>query len=43
MELLVIRHGLPLRVERNDGEPADPVVTIYVVKNGRFQVEEILR
>jgi len=24
MELLVIRHGLPLRIERNDGEPADP-------------------
>lgn len=24
MELLVIRHGLPLRIERDDGEPADP-------------------
>jgi 2,3-bisphosphoglycerate-dependent phosphoglycerate mutase len=24
MELLIIRHGLPLRVERTDGGPADP-------------------
>jgi len=24
MELLAIRHGLPLRIERNDGEAADP-------------------
>ena len=24
MELLLIRHGLPLRIERDDGEPADP-------------------
>ena len=24
MELLLIRHGLPLRVERDDGKPADP-------------------
>lgn len=24
MELILIRHGLPLRVERDDGSPADP-------------------
>lgn len=24
MELLLVRHGLPLRVERKDGKPADP-------------------
>lgn len=24
MEILVIRHGLPLRIERNDGQAADP-------------------
>jgi broad specificity phosphatase PhoE len=24
MELILIRHALPLRVEREDGSPADP-------------------
>ncbi len=24
MELILIRHGLPLRVENTDGSPADP-------------------
>lgn len=35
MELLVIRHGLPLRVERDDGEPADPPLS----EVGRHQAQ----
>ncbi len=27
MELLLIRHGLPLRVQTNDGSPADPALS----------------
>jgi len=39
MELLVIRHGLPLRVERDDGEAADPELSAL----GRRQAESVAR
>jgi probable phosphoglycerate mutase len=37
MELLLIRHGLPLRVERDDGAPADPPLS----PEGRAQAERL--
>jgi len=37
MELLLIRHGLPLRVERADGAPADPPLST----EGRAQAERV--
>ena len=37
MELLLIRHGLPLRVERADGAPADPPLA----PEGRAQAERL--
>jgi probable phosphoglycerate mutase len=33
MELILIRHGLPLRVENQDGQPADPALS----EKGRLQ------
>ena len=37
MELLVIRHGLPLRIERDDGAPADPELS----ELGQRQAERV--
>ncbi len=37
MDLLLIRHGLPLRVERDDGLPADPPLSA----EGRAQAERV--
>ena len=37
MELLLIRHALPLRVERDDGAPADPPLAA----EGRAQAERL--
>ncbi len=37
MDLLLIRHGLPLRVERDDGRPADPPLA----PQGRAQAEAV--
>jgi probable phosphoglycerate mutase len=37
MELLLIRHGLPLRVENDDGTPADPVLAPH----GRDQAKRL--
>jgi probable phosphoglycerate mutase len=37
MELLLVRHGLPLRVERDDGAPADPPLS----DEGRGQAERL--
>ena len=37
MELLLIRHGLPLRVERRDGAPADPPLA----PEGRAQAQRL--
>ena len=39
MELLLIRHGLPIRVEREDGAPADPPLSA----EGRDQAERVAR
>ncbi len=39
MELLLIRHGLPLRVENSDGSPADPPLA----PEGRDQAERLAR
>lgn len=37
MELLLIRHGLPVRVERDDGAPADPPLSA----EGRAQASRV--
>lgn len=37
MELILIRHGRPLRVERRDGEPADPDLS----EEGRRQAQKM--
>ena len=39
MELLLIRHGLPMRVENKDGAPADPSLS----EEGRAQAERLAR
>ena len=39
MELMLIRHGLPLRVENSDGAPADPPLS----DEGRDQAERVAR
>jgi probable phosphoglycerate mutase len=39
MELILIRHGRPLRVERRDGEPADPDLN----EEGRRQAQKMAR
>ncbi len=39
MELLLIRHGLPMRVENEDGAPADPSLS----DEGRSQAERLAR
>ena len=39
MELLLIRHALPLRVEKDDGQPADPPLAAA----GRRQAEHLAR
>ncbi len=39
MELLLVRHALPLRVERDDGLPADPPLS----EEGRRQAERLAR
>lgn len=39
MELLLIRHALPLRVERQDGRPADPSLS----EEGRAQAARLAR
>lgn len=39
MELFLIRHGLPLRVENEDGQPADPSLS----EEGRVQAERLSR
>lgn len=39
MDLLLVRHGLPLRVERDDGLPADPPLGA----EGRAQAESVAR
>lgn len=39
MELLLIRHALPERVEREDGKPADPPLS----ETGRAQAERLAR
>lgn len=39
MELILIRHGLPLRVEREDGKPADPPLS----EIGKDQAERLAR
>ena len=39
VDLLLIRHGLPLRVERDDGLPADPPLS----PEGRAQAESVAR
>ncbi len=39
VDLLLIRHGLPLRVERDDGLPADPPLS----PEGREQAESVAR
>jgi probable phosphoglycerate mutase len=39
VDLLLIRHGLPLRVERDDGRPADPPLS----DRGRAQAERVAR
>jgi len=39
MELLLIRHGLPVRVENTDGAPADPPLSV----EGRDQAERVAR
>jgi 2,3-bisphosphoglycerate-dependent phosphoglycerate mutase len=39
MDLLLIRHGLPLHVERTDGEPADPPLS----EIGLEQAERVAR
>lgn len=39
MELLLIRHGLPVRVENPDGKPADPPLS----EAGREQAERVAR
>ena len=37
MDLLLIRHGLPVRVENPDGRPADPPLS----QEGREQAERV--
>ena len=37
MELILIRHGLPLRVENTDGSPADPGLSV----KGVHQAEKL--
>jgi probable phosphoglycerate mutase len=39
MELLVIRHGLPVRIENDDGRPADPPLS----ERGRRQADSLAR
>jgi probable phosphoglycerate mutase len=39
MELILIRHGRPLRIERSDNEPADPELS----DEGRIQAERMAR
>ena len=39
MELLLIRHGLPVRIENDDGRPADPPLS----EVGRGQAEQLAR
>lgn len=39
MELLLIRHGLPVRIERDDGAPADPPLS----RAGRGQSQRVAR
>ena len=39
MELLLVRHALPLRVERDDGMPADPPLG----DEGQRQAERLAR
>ena len=39
MELILIRHGLPLRVEKTDGSPANPELS----NEGMDQVERLVR
>ena len=39
MELLLIRHGLPVRIERADGAPADPPLS----QVGRGQSQRVAR
>ncbi len=39
MELLLIRHGLPLRVENDDGTPADPSLS----PAGQEQARRLMR
>jgi probable phosphoglycerate mutase len=39
MDLLLIRHGLPVRVENSDGAPADPALS----DEGRDQAERVAR
>ena len=39
MELLLIRHGLPVRVENEDGAPADPSLS----NEGRAQASQLAR
>ena len=39
MELLLIRHGLPVRIENTDGQPADPPLS----ETGREQARSLAR
>jgi probable phosphoglycerate mutase len=39
VELLLVRHGLPVRLEREDEEPADPPLSAH----GRDQAERLVR
>jgi probable phosphoglycerate mutase len=39
VELLLVRHGLPVRIEREDDEPADPPLS----EEGRHQAERLVR
>jgi probable phosphoglycerate mutase len=39
MELVLVRHALPLRIEREDGQPADPPLS----EEGRGQAERLAR
>jgi len=39
MELIIIRHGLPLTVDKENGSPADPALSSECIKQAKQMAE----